>query len=103
MLLFVLVEAITAPFVLRDLDGRPLMSIHDLSIPEIALPDMSRLKDVVRATTDSVETASDEVHETTGTTTHTRIYKWQDEEGAGTFPTARRASAVQRRSPSIRA
>jgi len=85
LLLFVLVAAIAAPFVLRDRDGRPLMSIHDLHIPEISLPDTSRLKDVVRATTDSVETASDEVHETTGTTTHTKVYKWQDEEGGWHF------------------
>ena len=85
LLLFVLVAAIAAPFVLRDRDGRPLMSIHDLRIPEIALPDTSRLKDVVRVTTDSVKTASDEAHDTTGTTTHTRIYKWQDEEGGWHF------------------
>jgi len=79
------------------------MSIHDLRISEISLPDTSRLKDMVRAATDSVETASDEVHEATGTTTHTKVYKWQDEEGAGTFPTAHRASAAQPRSPSIQA
>ena len=85
LLLFVLVAAIAAPFVLRDRDGRPLMSVHDLRIPEISLPNTSRLKDVVRATTDSVETASNAVHGTTGTTTHTKIYKWQDEEGGWHF------------------
>lgn len=88
-LLFVLVSAVAAPFVLRDRDGRPLMSIHDLhmpkiALPEISLPDASGLKDAVRAATQSVETASDEVRENT-TKTSTRIYKWQDEEGGWHF------------------
>lgn len=85
LLLFVLVAAIAAPFVLRDRDGRPLMSIHDLRMPEIALPDTSGLKDAVRAATDSVATASDEVRANTGAKTSAKIYKWQDEEGGWHF------------------
>jgi len=85
LLLFVIVSAVTAPFVLRDRDGRPLMSIHDLHMPEITLPDASGLKDAVRSATESVETASDEVRENTGTKASTRIYKWQDEEGGWHF------------------
>jgi hypothetical protein len=85
LLLFILVASVAAPFVLRDRDGHPLMSIHDMRLPEIALPDTNGLKDAVRAARNSTETASDEVHANTGTKTSAKIYRWQDEEGGWHF------------------
>jgi hypothetical protein len=74
-LLFVLVAAVAAPFILRDRDGRPLMSLDKLHMPEVALPDASALTTALGSAQNALVTA-----ETTETVT-TKIYKWQDELG----------------------
>ncbi len=71
-MLFALVLAVVAPFtILKDNCGRPLMSVSDLKLPDISMPDIGK--------------AADEIPGTSGQLSV--IYEWTDAKGNLNFTT----------------
>lgn len=84
LLVFMLVLAVAAPFVLKDDAGRPLLDAGKLHMPELGkppLPDLSRVGDMVDAARDKLEDklarTGDEVRDEAAAV----IYKWRDAQG----------------------
>ena len=48
-MLFIVVAALAAPFVLKGPDGRPLMSLDKLRLPTVSLPDFGKTAEAVSA------------------------------------------------------
>jgi len=76
-IIFIVVLACAAPFILKRTDGRPWMSFSDLKTPDLSVPDISPITDQVRKLHN---TDSDDVtrHQTT-------VFKWQDKNGIWHF------------------
>ncbi len=80
LLLFTLVLAVGAPFLLKDEDGRPLLDASQLRMPELGtppVPDLSRLEDTVDGVRKTLSRLGDETREKAGTV----VYKWRDAQG----------------------
>ena len=76
LMLFIVVAALAAPFILKGPDGRPLMSLDMLKAPDVKLPDFSKAADAVSA---SLNKAGEEPSKAVA------VYKWQDENGSWHF------------------
>jgi hypothetical protein len=76
VMLFVIVAALAAPFVIKGPDGRALMSLDRLRAPAVRLPDFSAAVDTVKAGLGEV------VEEPAKPMA---VFKWQDEKGVWHF------------------
>lgn len=76
LMLFIVVAAVAAPFIIKGPNGRPLMTLDRLHTPQVDLPDFSRAADAVKAGLDHMGDDSDKVK---------AVFKWQDEKGVWHF------------------
>ena len=81
LLLFTLVLALAAPFILKDEDGRPLMEAGKLRMPTLGTPSLPAL-DAVR---NVVDEAGNRLTEWGGEPPATTVYKWRDAAGGWHF------------------
>jgi hypothetical protein len=76
LMLFVVVAALAAPFVLKGPNGAPLMSLDGIRMPEVSLPDLGEVRDTLKA---GVRAADEEPANVT------EVFKWRDDEGVWHF------------------
>ena len=76
LLLFIVVLAVTAPFIIKDEQGRPLMSFNGLHMPAISKPPLPDIKGALGQIKSHLPTLNDDSGHSTLT-----AYKWQDKEG----------------------
>jgi len=76
-MIFLVVVACAAPFILKRDDARPWMSLSDLKTPDISLPDVKPITDQISGLTDEI---SDKKFSEPAT-----VYKWEDENGVWHF------------------
>ncbi len=83
LLLFTLVLALGAPFILRDEDGRPLMDSTKLHMPQLGAPPLPELTAVKGA----MDKARRKLARLGGeeTASSTVAYKWRDAQGSWHF------------------
>ncbi len=80
LLLFTVVLAVGAPFLLKDEDGRPLLDASKLRMPELGtppMPDLSRLEEAVEDTRRKLSRLGEESREEMGAV----VYRWRDAQG----------------------
>jgi hypothetical protein len=73
LMLFVVVAAVAAPFVIKGPDGRPLVTLDSLRTPDVNLPDFTKAADAIKA---GLGDEPDKVK---------AVFKWQDEKGMWHF------------------
>lgn len=76
LMLFIVVAAVAAPFVIKGPDGRPWMTLDSLRTPDANLPDFSKATDALKA---GLNTLGDEPVKARA------VFKWQDETGMWHF------------------
>lgn len=80
LLLFAVVAAVAAPFIIRDPDGRPLMSVDQLKMPRLATPDLPDVGRLVGQAKDGLRLGEDRDQRRT-----TTVFKWRDADGVWHF------------------
>lgn len=83
LMMFLVVLALAAPFVMKGPDGRPLMTLDDIKMPDVEVPEVP----------DSVKNLSDKIPDIKNplsgdqpsATQSTRVYSWTDENGQVQF------------------
>jgi hypothetical protein len=77
LMIFLVILACVAPFVLKRHDGRPWMSVSDLKTPDITLPDVKPIADhIANMTNKESDKRSPEL---------ATVYKWKDKNGVWHF------------------
>jgi len=76
LLLFVVVLAVAAPFIIKDERGRPLMSLSRLHMPALSKPPLPDIKGALGQIKNHLPTLGDDSGHSTLT-----AYKWQDAQG----------------------
>jgi len=76
LLLFVVVLAVAAPFIIKDERGRPLMSLNGLHMPSLSKPPLPDIKGALGQIKKHLPTLGDE-----GEHSALTAYKWQDAQG----------------------
>ncbi len=77
LMIFLVVVACAAPFILKRDDARPWMSLSDLKTPDISLPDVKPIADQISGLTDEISDKKSSEPDT--------VYKWKDENGVWHF------------------
>ncbi len=76
LMLFIVVVALAAPFIIKGPNGRPLMSLDRLHTPNVKLPDFGKAAEVLKADLGASGNTPAKV---------ASVFKWQDEKGVWHF------------------
>jgi len=96
MLMALVVLAVIAPFYLKDNHGMSLMSLNNLKMPELSVPELPEgVKSAISEMTPSDSLASEE-SENSQKQAPVRVHKWRDEKGVWHFSNVENPKKGQR-------
>lgn len=80
LMMFLVVLALAAPFVMKGPDGKPLMTLDDIKIPDISMPEeIKQLPGKVEDMQRQISNATQGDKSSSGNSS--KVYSWVDEQG----------------------
>ena len=88
-MLFLLVLAVGAPFLLKDKEGRPLLALEDLRMPQLGTPPVpDEVSEVVSGVQRKLKDLGGQLRGEAENAAGTVVYKWRDAMGEWQFSDA---------------